>query len=396
MLIKDVNVVVNQREDLLVVGAGFAGLHALRAIEHAGHTATLVDPTADHDFVTRLAAVAGGTAPEDDAARPLRHFASDVEHGSVVAVEDGAVRMDDGRRLCADAVVVTVGARPSTPPIDGIEHAAGLRTATDALSLRAAIATAPSVVIVGGGATGVQLAGAVTAAHPRTTVHLVEGGPTLLGGLPHGMGRGAARILRDRGVELHLGRPVERITQGGVRIGDTELDGLVVWAGGFDADASRLGVPTADDGRIAVDADLRIAGMRRTFAAGDVAAHVDTDGHPLPMSAQIAVQAGTSAGRNAVRSVRGEPTEPATLRQRGWVLDLGGHRGLATFGPLVLADPVMDLVPPLLHDAIDLKNLLEIGGVGALRFAPHRLRSLLPDPTLIATAPTPIRRPGVT
>jgi NADH dehydrogenase len=366
------------RDGVLVVGGGYAGLHAVRAIEHLGVRASVIDRTGGHDFVTRLAAVAGGTAPIDDAGTSLGRFADDVEIASVVGVTDGAVELADGRRISADAVVLTAGAEPSRPPIDGIEHAMGLRTADDALRLRMSIDEATSVVIVGGGASGVQLAGAISHAHPEIDVNLVEAAPRLLAGLPDGLGAGAARILRDRGVRLHLGRSVERITADGVVLDGDAIDGLVVWAGGFTADAACLGVPTAADGRVLVDPDLRIAGMQRTFAAGDIAAHVDRAGAPLPMSAQIAVRAGSHAGRNAARAVLGKQTERIDLEQLGWVLDLGGRRGLAQVGPLVLAQPVVDLVPPLLHDLVDLKNLLEIGGVGALRFAPGSVRSLLP------------------
>ncbi len=366
------------RDGVLVVGGGYAGLHAVRAVERAGVRASVIDNTGHHDFVSRLASVAGGTAPADDAGRSLRQFADDVEVGSVVAVDDGAVELADGRRITADAVVVTAGAVPSRPPIEGLEHALALRTAADALALRQRIADVSSVVIVGGGASGVQLAGAVAAAHPDLAVHLVEMEARLLAGLPAGLGAGATRILGDRGVEVHLGRGIDRITADGVVLDGDAIDGLVVWTGGFRADAARLGVPTTDDGRIRVDRELRIAGMDHTFAAGDIAAHVDRDGIPLAMSAQIAVRAGTQAGRNAARVVRGEPAEPADLQQLGWVLDLGGRRGLAELGPLVLAGPFADLFPPLLHDIIDLKNLLEIGGVGALRFATGSVRSLVP------------------
>ena len=366
------------RDGVLVVGGGFAGLHALRAAERHGVNASVISRTGDHDFVTRLAAVAGGTAPADDARRPLTHFADGVEVGTVVAVSDGAVELTNGRRLTADAVVVTAGAVSSRPPIDGLDHAVTLRTAADALTLRERIAGTSSIVIVGGGASGVQLAGAVAHAHPDVAVHLLEAEPRLLAGLPAGLGDGAARILAGRGVEVHLGRTVDRITARGVVLDEDVIDGLVVWAGGFTADTARLGVPTADDGRILVERDLRITGMHRTFAAGDVAAHLDRDGNPLPMSAQIAVRAGSEAGRNAARVVRGEPTEHADLQQLGWVLDLGGRRGLAQLGPLVLAGPVADLIPPLLHEVIDLKNLLEIGGPAALRFATGPVRSLVP------------------
>jgi NADH dehydrogenase FAD-containing subunit len=362
---------------VLVVGGGYSGLHAVRAVEGLGIAATVIDRTGDHDFVTRLAAVAGGSASKVDARQPLGRFVRTVEVGSVVLVEDGAVELADGRRIEADAVVVTSGADCSRPAIEGIEHAAGLRTADDAFSLRTAIAATTSVVIIGAGATGVQLAGAIAHTHPDILVHLVEVEARLLAGLPTALGRGAERILGERGVELHLGRPVDRIDPDGVHVDGSFIEGHVVWAGGFVADAARLGVPTTNDGRIAIDADLRISGMQRTFAAGDVAGHTDRHGHALPMSAQIAAQAGTVAGRNAARLVRDEPTEPAALQQRGWVLDLTGGRGLAQFGPLVLASPVLDLMPPLMHHAIDLKDLIEIGGLGALRFAPTPVRELM-------------------
>ena len=359
-----------RRDGVLVIGGGYAGLHAVRAIERLGIAATVIDRTGDHDFVTRLAAVAGGAAPTGDARQPLERFARSVEVGSVISIDDGAVELADGRRIEADAVVITAGAEPSRPAIEGIEHAAGLRTADDAFALRTAAAEVASVVIVGGGATGVQLAGALTHARPEIRVHLVEGESHLLAGLPAGLGTGAERILAGRGAELHLGHPVDRIDPEGVYVDGAFLEGIVVWAGGFAADAARLGVPTTGDGRIAIDADLRVRGLLRTFAAGDVAAHVDRHGRALPMSAQTAVRAGTVAGSNAARVVRGESTEPAVLEQIGWVLDLAGRRGVAQLGPLVLAGPVADLVPPLLHHAVDIKDLIEIGGLGALRFAP--------------------------
>jgi NADH:ubiquinone reductase (H+-translocating) len=367
-----------RRSGVLVVGGGYAGLHAVRAVERLGVNVTVVDRSGDHDFVTRLAAVAGGSAPRADARQPLGRFVPSVEIGSVVSVDDGAVELADGRRIEADAVVITAGAESSRPPIEGIERAAGLRTADDALTLRTAIAATASVVIIGGGATGVQLAGAIAHTHPDILVHLVEVDAHLLAGLPSGLGRGAERILGGRGVELHLGHLVDRIDADGVHVDGEFIEGYVVWAGGFAADAAQLGVPTTDDGRIAIDADLRIAGMQRTFAAGDVAGHVGRHGDALPMSAQIAVQAGTVAGRNAARVVRDEPTEPAALRQLGWVVDLAGRRGLAQLGPIVFAGPVVDLVPPLMHHAIDLKDLIEIGGLGALRFAPAPVRALIP------------------
>jgi len=380
-------------EGVLVVGGGYAGLHAANAVRRSGVPVTVVDRTGRHDFVTRLAAVAGGTAPAEDASRPLRSFIDRVVVGSVVEIAAGSITLADGRTITADAVVITAGSALSRPPVEGIELAHGLRSAEDALALREAVARASSVVIIGGGATGVQLAGAAAIAHPSLTIHLVEATSRLLAGMPGAFGSGARRILEGRNVRLHLDSSVERIIEHGAIVDGTLLEGLVVWAGGFSAGAQRYGMPVSEDGRILVDEALCVVGSDRAFAAGDIAAHRSGDGDPLPMSAQIAVQAGTAAGRNAVRAVRGEPLEAVDLRQVGWVLDLGGRRGLAQVGPINLTIAGADLLPPLLHDAIDLKDLVEIGGLQALRYASSSVRSLFACPLALwpspAAAPTP-------
>jgi len=371
---------VDHVEGVLVVGGGFAGLHAAAAVRRSGVPVTVVDRTGRHDFVTRLAAVAGGTAPVEDSSQPLGSFADRVLVGSVVEIDDGSVILSDGHTIVADAVVVTAGSAPSRPPIDGIELVQNLRSAEDAVALRAAIASATAVVIIGGGATGVQLAAASAVAHPSLTINLVEATSRLLAGTPGALGSGAARILESRNVRIHLGSSVERVTKRGAVVDGTLLEGLVIWAGGFSAVAHGYGVPTAENGRILVDEALRVSDTQRTFAAGDIAAHCDRNGEPLPMSAQIAVRGGAAAGRNAARTVRGEPVEAVDLRQLGWVLDLGGNRGLAQIGPINLTAPGADLIPPLLHEAIDLKDLLEIGGIGALRHASASVRSLFKVP----------------
>ncbi len=382
---------VNHVEGALVVGGGFAGLHAATAVRRSGVPVTVVDRTGRHDFVTRLAAVAGGTAPVEDSSQPLRSYIDRVLVGSVAEIGDGSVILSDGDTITADAVVVTAGSAPSRPPINGIEFAQNLRSAEDAVALRAAIASATAVVIIGGGATGVQLAAASAVAHPSLTIHLVEATSRLLAGMPGAFGSGATRILESRSVRIHLGSSAERVTEQGAVVDGALLEGLVVWAGGFSALAQRFGVPTAENGRILVDEALRVRGHQRTFAAGDIAAHCDREGDQLPMSAQIAVRGGAAAGRNAARTVRGEPVDAVELRQLGWVLDLGGNRGLAQIGPINLTAPGADLIPPLLHEAIDLKDLIEIGGIGALRHASASVRSLFTVPLAawsLATAPT--------
>ena len=353
-------------DGVLVVGGGYAGLHAARAAQQSGAHSTIVDLSGRHDFVTRLAAVAGGASPIRDASCDLKQFGHDVIVGEMAGIADGIITLDDGRRIEAGAVVVTAGARPSRPDIPGVELAMPLRTADDALAIRARIAGETDVLIIGGGATGVQLAGAIAHEHGDVTVRLVESDDRLLAALDSDLGAGAARILRDRHVIVALGAAVDEITPDGAVVDGDHHEGIVIWAGGFDPCASGLGVKLDDAGRIVVDEFLRIDGMERTFAAGDVAAHRDDDGDPLAMSAQIAVQAGSAAGENAGRLLAGKELEAASLEQRGWVIDLSGQRGLAQFGPLILADPFADLIPPLLHEAIDIKTRYGIGGISAL------------------------------
>ena len=368
---------------VLVVGGGYAGLHAVQAVKRKGVNVTLLDASPELSFATRLAAVAGGTAPESDASIPLDVLVDTVLIGRMSAVGDGWIRLDDGSVLQADAVVVTTGAATTRPPIPGLDLAATMRTAADARALRRRITTADAVVVVGGGASGVQLAAATAEAHPNMTIHLVEAGRSLLAEMGSTLGDNAVRILEQRGVQVHLQTTVERIRRDGVDTSHGPIAGIVVWVGGFATDASSLGLPVDDAGRVAVNEDLSVSSMERTFAAGDVAAHRTADGTPLPMSAQIAVRAGTAAGRNAARHITGAATRPVRLSQLGWVMDLGGGRGLAELGPLSvptlelrgrrlnlgpfpLAATLLDLVPPLLHDGIDAKNVLEIAGLGAL------------------------------
>ncbi len=362
---------------VVVVGGGYAGLHAASAVQRLGVDVMVIDDSGSHDFVTRLAAVAGGTAPLSDASAPMKEFQGHTESARVTAVGDGTVELANGRSIDAEAVIVTTGAEVSRPPIEGIEKARGLRNADDAAVLRGLISAADSLVIVGGGATGVQLAGAAAISHPGLQVHLVESANRLLPGSPRSMGRGARRILRSRGVDVLVRTDVDRFTETGVATSAGEIEGLVVWAGGYSADASRLGLPVADNGRVLVGDDLLVEGMERTFAAGDVAAHLDRNGSQLPMSAQVAVRAGTAAGENGARLVRGEELQRVRISTIGQVVDLGGRRGVAQIGPLTLSGELADLLPPLLHDAIDLKDLLEIGGIGALNRAPSSVRSVL-------------------
>lgn len=356
-------------DGVAVIGGGYAGLHAARAATGSGVATTVIDPMPHHAFTTRLAAVAGGTVQAEAARAPLESLVPRVREGRLATVDpSGLALLSDGTRLTADAMVLTVGSQPTAPPLRGLEHLVSLRTAEEALDLRERLRRAATLVILGAGPTGVQLAGAAAAAQRGLEVHLVEREDRLLPGMRPQLGAHARVILEQRAVGVHLGTAMACADERGVVLDDgRRIDGLGVWAGGFSAPTDVVDARVVD-GRIAVDETLRIDRSTTVFAAGDIAAHHDQAGKPLPMSAQVAVQAGAAAGANAAAIVQGRGIEPAALRDRGWVVDLGGGHGVADLGGVRLARPLLDRIPPLLHWAIDTRNLWQIAGPAGRRW----------------------------
>jgi NADH:ubiquinone reductase (H+-translocating) len=384
---------------IVILGAGYAGAHAARRALAEGAQVTVVDPDGHHAFTTRFAAVAAGRAPVGDLAAPIDGLL-DVEVVADLAVaidtDERTITLGGGGALPYEALVVTTGAEAAAPPVEGLaEHGHALASVEDTLAVRellrqlAAPGAAPGaddgpagLIVIGGGATGVQLAAEIAHHRPAVPVTLVEREPRLLPTEPGPLRRGARRILRAAGVEVLLGREVARVDADGVAFADgTWLDGTVVWAGGWRARGSALlpDVPT-EQGRLRVGPDLTVRGLDGVFAAGDTAAHHDPFGGALPMSAQIAAQAGEVAGHNAVAWAAGRHHRRALLLELGRVLDLGGGVGVARVGPLRLARRPLDRLVPALHLAIDLRHLWQIGGVsGVLRHGPGRAQAVARD-----------------
>lgn len=339
----------------------------IAGLRHAELSLTLIEPTGHHQFLTRLASVAGGTAPTTDAAVRLTDlFDVTVITEPMVSFDEGSVSLANGSTVDADIIVVAAGARPTSPPIEGIEIAHTLRSAGDALGIRHSLQHSRGLAVVGGGPTGVQLAGAVSAAHPDVNVTLIEADQRLLPAFGQSLGERARQVLTARGVDVRLDAAVSGFEPDAVRLeGGDSVPGTPVWAGGFEAVMDALG-PT-DDGRLSLEPDGRVQGFETVFAAGDAAAHVDADGQISPMSAQIAVQAAQQIARNVRRLVSNRPTSPLRLRDRGWVVDLGGGVGVAELFGVPLAAPAVDRLPPVIHTAIDLRDLWQLGGVDAMR-----------------------------
>lgn len=362
---------------IVVIGSGYAGSHAAATARRAGAQVTVIDRDGLHGFLPRLAAVAAGRLRAGDARTPLGELVDvTVVRGIAdhIDVAGRTVVLEDATRVPYDALVVTVGSKPAGTTVPGAEHARPLHTPADALALRVALRTASELVIVGGGTTGVQLAAEVAAAHPDLPVRLVESRPRLLPAEPRVLGASVRRYLDDAGVQLHLGVEVTAIDTEGAELADGQrLDGLVVWAAGWQADPTALfpGAVTVD-GRLAVAPDLTVPGFDRVVAAGDVAAHRDVVGRQLAMSAQVAVQAGTAAGRTAVALARGRRPSRAHLVEIGRVVDLG-RRGVGRIGPVPVGWGPTGRVAPWLHLAVDLGHLVRLGGpMTALAHAPGR------------------------
>lgn len=368
------------KADVVVVGFGFAGAHAVSTLLDAGRSVVVVEPTGSHQFLTRLAAVAAGTQPlTDRAVRIDTMFDVPVIAERAVSAGEGSVELESGGAIAASYVLLTAGAEPVAPPIDGLHHSLPLRSADDAVAIRERLGEADRVVVVGGGPTGCQLAGAIRAAEPHIEVALIDGGERLMSNFGPQLGDRAASVLEQRGVTVVLGDEVASISaRGAILESGREVRGAVMWTAGFQPTMEAFG-PT-NDGQLVVDRHGRVAGSANVFAAGDAAAHLDENGDPHAMSAQIAAQAGKQVGQNLVALLGGKEAHPLDLVDRGWVVDLAGGVGVAEILGVPIARPGIDRFVPFMHTAIDLRNLWQLGGVDFVR----RFRPGAIDPGLLS------------
>jgi NADH dehydrogenase len=376
---------------VVVAGAGYAGLHvALRLTtklrDNPKIELTLVDRHDYHQALTELPRVAGGTRAADAVRIPLQ----DVLATRLRFVQTEINGFDlAGRRLLTGAgpigwrrLVLALGSRPNDFAIPGLaQRTLSLYSTSDAERVWAAVnealtaaaaATEPerqrclaTVVIGGGGATGVELAGElaemlpeVAAGHglatDRPAVLLVEAGPTILAGSSPQLIDKAARMLSDLGVQVRTGAAIEAVTQDGFRLTDGQLveGGVFVWAGGVKAPelVADSGLPTGHNGRVKVDRYLRALDHPDTYVAGDLASVVDPrTGHVLPPLAQVALEEGETVARNIDAELSGRPLEEFAFHDKGFVVSVGTHRGVADIAGITSGGRLAHL----LKDAIE-------------------------------------------
>lgn len=361
---------------VVIVGGGFGGLYAARALRRAPVRVTLVDQRNHHLFQPLLYQVATATLSPSDIARPIRHVLRRQRNAEVLLAEVEAVDaparevvLSDGRRLGYDHLILAAGAVDRYYGHDEwARWAPPLKTVADALEIRRrfllgfemaeqepdpeARRALLTFVVVGGGPTGVETAGAFAEIARHTLrldfrridpgearIVLLEGGPRLLAGQDERLSERARLDLEKLGVEVRLGALVTDIGPDGVSVGDERIRcGHVVWAAGVGASplGRTLGAPLDRMGRVVVEPDLSVPGHPEIYVIGDLASitHGTPDGEPLPGVAQVAIQSGRAAARNIVRTLQRRPREAFRYRDKGTMAVIGRGRAVARIGAM--------------------------------------------------------------
>ncbi|UYK85461.1 NAD(P)/FAD-dependent oxidoreductase [Xanthomonas sacchari] len=363
---------------LIVVGGGFAGLWATRALARTPLRITLIDRRNHHLFQPLLYQVATAGLSAPDIAAPLRQILRhqdnvEVRLGEVVDIDKQArqVRLADGQALAYDYLLVATGATHAYfGHDDWAAHAPGLKTLDDALQLRrhlllaferaeaetdpAARAAWLSFAIVGGGPTGVELAGTLAEIARHTLKHefrridpaearvrLIEAGPRVLSSFPEHLSAKAQQQLEKLGVEVLTGVPVADIDAHGYRLGDAFVPArTVVWAAGVAASplAKTLQAPLDRSGRVQVQPDLSVPGHPELFVAGDLAALQQADGRPVPGVAPAAKQMGRHVADTLRRRLRGDTASvPFRYADYGNLATIGRMAAIVHLGRLQLS-----------------------------------------------------------
>ena len=375
---------------IVVAGAGYAGLHvALRLsarLRRNPMELILADRHDYHQVITELPRVAGGTRAADAVRIPLHDVLA--ERVRFVQTEINGFDLP-GRQLLTGAgpigwrrLVLALGSRPNDFAIPGLaQRTLSLYSASDAEQVwaaatkalsAAAAATDPeeqrrlaTVVVGGGGATGVELAGDLAETLPevasrqglapdRPAVLLVEAGPTILAGSSPQLTDKATRILSDLGVQVRTNAAIAAATEEGFRLQDGQLvtGGVFVWAGGVKAPelVADSGLPVGHNGRVKVNQYLRVLDHPEIYVAGDLASVTDPrTGHVLPPLAQVALEEGETVTRNLDAELRDRPLEAFTFHDKGFVVSVGTHRGVADIAGITSGGHLAHL----LKDAIE-------------------------------------------
>ena len=358
---------------VLIIGAGFGGLYAAREFRDTLTSVTVVDRSNHHTFQPLLYQVATATLAPSDIAAPIRWLLRKQRNTEVLMAgvervdpERRVAVLEDGTELPYDYLILAAGARHSYfghPEWESV--APGLKNIDDALEIRRRFLTAfeeaeratneadrtanLTFVIIGGGPTGVELAGMLPTIARHTLrgdfrridtasarIILLEGGPRILPTFPEDLAAHAARDLEELGVEVHTKTLVTSVEPDAVCVGDERIVArTVLWAAGNVA--SPLGrllgpkVPVDRSGRVLVNPDLSVPDHPEIFVVGDLAV-MTTNGKSVPGVAQGAIQSGRAAARNVLRTIRGEGRADFRYRNKGDMATIGRYKAIGDFG----------------------------------------------------------------
>ena len=359
---------------VVIIGGGFGGLWAAKALANKPVEVTLIDRKNHHVFQPLLYQVATAVLSPGEIAQPIRrilHKYKNIEVilGEAVAFdkENNKVRLADGSEIAYDYLIVAAGARHAYFGHDDWEREApGLKTLEDAVEIRRRVLLAfeyaekdayltgkqreMNFVVVGGGPTGVELAGAIAdiarkalakdfmAIDTRKArVVLFEGSDQVLGTFANDLSESAKKQLESLGVEVRLNSFVTDIEAGRVKVGQRWIDcDVVLWATGVAASplGKALGVSVDKAGRVLVERDLSVPGSKNIFVIGDMVWLLQESGEPVPGVSPAAMQMGGATAANILRDLKGQPRENFRYVNKGTMATIGRSKAIAELAGL--------------------------------------------------------------
>src|SRR5499426_2996506 len=364
------------RPRIVIVGAGFGGLAAAKQLARAPFDVTVIDRHNYHLFQPLLYQVATAGLSPADIASPIRSILRSQSNANVVLAKVSGIDLErrevvaEARRIPFDYLIVATGAQHAYfGHDDWAACAPGLKTIDDATYLRRRILLAfekaetetdpderrrlLNFVVVGGGATGVELTGAIAELAKRTLasdfrtintgsarIVLVEAGPRLLRQFDESLSHSAQRALEKLGAEVRLGTAVTGCDEAGISMGPERIETrTIMWSAGVEASpAGRwLGAETDRAGRVKVEPDLSLPGRPHIFVLGDTALVTGVGGQPLPGVAPVAKQQGAYVAQVIASRVAGRPVAPFHYRDYGMLATIGRSHALVQFGRVKLS-----------------------------------------------------------